>query len=1559
MTYLRWLHKTWNFFWTFIGVLILTIAIVCGLIFGALQLKPVEQFIAGEIEQEFSKNFNGVLSIGELDGLLPVLFQLKDVRVYSDSSEYNPVFEASAIDANLDLFSVFKKRLSIKGLWVENPMLIIDPDSSFSIKHAFSRADSQSGNETEPALFQILIPSVEVENGTVHLNNVFKNGIGDLETDSLTIKNIDLAMFFEFSEGQRFLDISRFTFDIPELEVNDGYLFGQIYNDSQYLEFNAFNVNLANSRLKFSGEADGVDFLKENIINQLSTSSLTLDISEIDLESSSIRRIIPKFPSFTEKIQGTLRGGGTFDSFWVENLQISIGESFVNGNGYLLNALNNSEFSYGINIDRASVLNNEMAALPLDLTSTQAQAFAESYLEGELKGNSQEVSGEIMAFGPRGQVNLDGSISLMPENNFDVFIETDSLNIGGLIDPRIQESNLSFSGEIKSSSLNFLDADGGLSLTFKSGMLDQRQFDQISVLASWKDGFIEPDVNIILNGSNLTGNGWIDLKGSENEFSIQGEGQNFAVNEWLNLDGMNNAVVDFDYNISLQGNSLNELHGQLSFDVPQAIVGNDTLESHQFYFDFNEPGSSTRALRFTSTAFDATLEGNYTPKDLITLSEHWGSYFVDRFEEEVLLKSPAVADSNRLSLPSQNVTLTGRLKNTSLIKSYFPDFPTITSSASINSSVNISSERLLFNASLQDPQATYNSFRADSLVLQVTGGFRYGRTLKEFSGLQIQANAAYLDHEYLDARKLDLYAELNKDAIHIKNTIAELAGNPEFLIETNGKLSQNSLSLFIDDFSFGRNQYRWQNEGNPSVEYNSDQKVKFSEFSFSNEDQLIRIGGTISSDISDSVHYEIAGVQLERISRLIGGRLSFAGTLDGNFTTRTLASVPTIQGDIDVERFEIDGNIVGDINLTSRYNSELNRFDTDIQLNTDSTKYPQYFANNDRRGQQFDINGYVLAPGNGNFSDADSLFLFDVDFKNIDMWILPYIGPKIFTEGAGLSNGTGKIWGNLETYDFHANFLVGSDDAVYLRPRFLDTYYYAQGGITFTRDRGLEFEDIYLIDPSGGNAILSGFFDFNDFQPLNYVGIKLEMNEFQFLNSSFEASAPFYGNAYGTSTITITGTNLDPVLTSETPIIMSDFSEIGIPLLEETEFNEDNKFIRFVNNFDVDIDSAQSRAADRNRNIAEETGQEVDLSFAERFTLDLQFEANDPMTVQLIFDPVTGDIVTADGTGRMRIRLEDEQVTMYGRFDITGGRYQFVSGDIFSRRFELDPGGSITWEGDPANARFNNLNAVYRARPDVNTLTTARSDINPENSQRVPVELVLNIGGTISSIENDFYFRLPDTFESRQSSTLATQLAALNRDEELKLIQSANFLLMGDFIPVSNAQTNFGENLSGSAAVLNPLLSSQVISPLLSNQMNSLLNSDLSSLDVDFNLNTYNQVDLGVALRLYNDKLILRREGQITGRQSNIGDLGATYRINRTFSVTAFHRQDLSFGSLSSTEQSQQSQDINGLGVEAKVNFNTWKEFFNRIASPFRKLFGLQKSEEENLTENREGNSPS
>jgi hypothetical protein len=108
-------------------------------------------------------------------------------------------------------------------------------------------------------------------------------------------------------------------------------------------------------------------------------------------------------------------------------------------------------------------------------------------------------------------------------------------------------------------------------------------------------------------------------------------------------------------------------------------------------------------------------------------------------------------------------------------------------------------------------------------------------------------------------------------------------------------------------------------------------------------------------------------------------------------------------------------------------------------------------------------------------------------------------------------------------------------------------------------------------------------------------------------------------------------------------------------------------------------------------------------------------------------------------------------------------------------------------------------------------------------------------------------------------------------------------------------------------------------------------------MDVDINLNAYNQVDLGIALRLYDNRLVLRREGQVTGPQSNLGSLGATYRINRSLSVKAFHRQDLTLSNITNTQT--QVEYLNGAGIEARVQFNSWKDLTRRFIRKIKGLF--------------------
>lgn len=1558
MPILRWIHKSWNVFWISFGIIGITVFIISLLGFGIMQLKVTKTYIATRIEQNFNSKYKGVLTIGKLSGIVPMSFDLEEVNLYPDSSSVNAVFHANNLSASLDLFALLRQEFIVTGLNLNTPTIIIDSENRTEFLAAITKKEQlllDEPDELENPFFEILAPNVTVRSGTVILRNVFDKPQAFTGSDSLTFKDIDLAMFFEYKAVQRFLDIDHLSMNIPELDIDNAQMYGQIYNNDRFLEFNSFNFNVNDAFLKLSGRADGVDLFKENISEQLKAATLTLEIEEIVVSPERVTQFYPELSTLEKPILAALNIEGTLELLYLDDLTFQYGNSGFKASGYFRDLLSPEKFSYKLALKETTLDKNDLQPLFENSNKEQLNAITSIVIDANISGDLNKITGELNSFSDRGAISINGELGLKESSRLDINFKTDSLDIGGLFTAKIASSSITSTGSIKLEDYNYLNTIEEISIIARKSRFNEGEIDVFNLNASSKNHVLYPIFTWVAGGSSINGNGLVDLSNDIKRFKISGSGSKVDLKYLTQIDQLAEVKADFEYEFDISASTLDDAFGKISVELPNTVIKGDTLAPHLFYADLSNKPNGGKIFRFTSTALDLTLDGDYYISQIGDLTKYWREFFANRLNKEILFETPLISTNKAVSFVNQEFALTAQIKDYNIVKSYLPALPSVVSTARITSNISANKDRLLFNLDWYDNHVVFENNEADTVRAQVTGSFRYNEKIKDFSVFELKANAKRLETKHLNAQGFELIASLNRDSIYISQKVDRIGNDVTYNMEGNILLQESSITMRVDEFKLGSDIYNWVNRRVPTVIYTSAKQWIVEDFTFESEQQYVSIDGVYSEDLTDSMNYRIRGVDLGKISDLIKGKLQFSGNLNGTFITRTLSSIPSFEGVLNLKDFALNNTIVGNLQVTSNFNQPLNRFDTNISIQTDPNIFPDYYVNNDRKGQDIEIDGYILAPEEGGFSAEDTLFNFDVGLNSLDLWFIPYLAPSVFHAMEGKAKGTGKLWGNLETYDFFLNFGIGLDDAVYIKPNFLETYYYAQGPVTFSRKKGLVFDDIFLIDPSGGTAVLDGYYNFNDFSAVDSMDIRLNTKDFQLLNSNFDVGAPFYGKAYGTGLIRMFGSSINPTIETPTPVVLSSYSDIGLPLLEETEFDTDSKFIRFVDSFEIPTSDSVY-----NTNFVFGNNKEVKaphLTFVERFTLDLQFIANNPMTVRLIFDPVTGDIIKSDGTGRLRIRLQDQDLSIFGRFDITGGSYQFVSGDIFTRRFSLESGGSIIWEGDPANARIN-LNAVFSARPDIQTLTTTRADRDPNTAQRVPIDLVLNINGNFSSIQNEFYFRLPNTFESLQSTTLAAQINSLNQNEEEKLLQATSFLLLENFIPSKaslGGTSTLTDNLSSSAgaAVFNPLISSQVISPLLSNQVNSLLRSDLSTLDVDFNLNAYNQIDLGVALRLYNDKIILRRDGQITGAQSNIGDLGATYRINRIFSVSAFHRQDPTFNGVEQGQQTQQGQDINGLGIEAVYGFDTWNDFFKKLAIPFKRIFGIRDENETNanLTE--------
>ncbi|MDR8390401.1 translocation/assembly module TamB [Aliifodinibius sp. S!AR15-10] len=1565
---LRWIHNIWKYFWRIILVLLLVILLVGGGLFGILQLDSSKNYVANQIEQRFNSRFNGKLAIGNLQGLMPFRFELTDVSLMAAApgdSTYNAATADSVItikklNTQIDLWSLLQNKISIVDFQLQHPEVrfLSDIDNSYTLSKALQPREKHP--ETERQLgdswiqqVEIIAPLLTIQNGSVYVDR-FHGDTGDLDIpEPFQSDSISTTMFLELSEIQRFLDFESFSGDLHNMNIDNVRFSGQIYNDSRYLEFNAFNITTPQSELTVSGQIDGINLESDSVRQQLPDARYNLDINSEKFVFDEFATLVPSVPDIKEPLDFSIDAEGILDSLQLNRFELGIGESYLSINGLMKKLKNLEEMNYRFDLQDLALRKRDLEVITGPLNQAQFQVFESLRMKGKVAGTPDSLDMDLNIDSPSGAIGVKGYTQLRSPFRYSGSLSGKNIDISPFLAQNIDTTNInldaSFNGighDLSKDLLNF-------SASLYSSSIDSISIEEMSFDATLVEGFLEHSYRYRTGNERLNGQGWIDFDRDETQYALKGEASDLDLSRYFRFDPVPQTRLNLDYNVELQGLQADRVQGRANLDVKPSAIGADTVNAHQIYMDLDSPDLQSRTFRLTSTLFDMTLRGDIKPTNMYRQVNYWSRYIGDRIRHEIMLDSLASEENYETAgATPESIALEGELvtKDLELIRHYWPDLPRIVSNSTLNFDFRADDNRLLLTADSRTDTLIYNMNEAFGATARLTASFRHDQSLKEFSNIDFQASVDTLHTELVNVDSARFDISLNQDSLFFSSSIANISNEARSEFQVTSTLSDSAMKMKIENFYLGNNQYAWQNELIPTITLERSGNVLFQDFRFQNQNEFIEIRGDITPSRQDSLMFVMRDVNLQRISDLIDGRVGFSGTMNGTLTTRSLMSRPSIQGNMQVGQLKIDDRMVGDARFESQFDPQKNRFNTSIDIVTDSTKYDDYLSQNDGVGQSLHLDGYFVPPNPQ--APRDTVFYFDADFKEIDMWIVPHIAPKVFQVVEGVASGNGYITGNMDDYDFNLDFQVQN---AFAKPEFLNTNYFLNGHVVFDRQDWLVLDSLNVTDTKGGRGMVHGNVDINDFKPITYTDITLEMDRLHFLNNSYDPDVPFYGSLSGTGALRVTGPNNDMFLRTLSPIEVTQDSRLSIPLLEETELNENVKFIQFVEEFNPKQKGTDASEENDRGGAGQSINQMLEnLTFSERFNLDLQFNANNPMTVELIFDQVTKEVLTAQGTGQVRLTMEEENVQMFGRYNIASGRYMFVGGEIFTRPLELEKGGAIIWEGEPDNARLD-INAIYNARPSIAPLMgTADNSQGDINGQRVPIDLVVEITGTITSVENNYYFRVPNTFDISSNSTLTAQINELNRDEQQKLIQATSILLTGNFISYQNtneAYSNIGQSFTRRSTYLNPLLSSQVISPLLSNQINALLNSDVSRFDIDFSLNAYNEIDLGVALRLYNDRLILRREGMITGSENQatlterIGDLNATYRINRSLSVMAFHRQDQTLGSVTPTPGA--GSTVDGIGLEAQVKFNTWKQFFRQIKNTIFGIFGGGDKEDE------------
>jgi hypothetical protein len=501
----------------------------------------------------------------------------------------------------------------------------------------------------------------------------------------------------------------------------------------------------------------------------------------------------------------------------------------------------------------------------------------------------------------------------------------------------------------------------------------------------------------------------------------------------------------------------------------------------------------------------------------------------------------------------------------------------------------------------------------------------------------------------------------------------------------------------------------------------------------------------------------------------------------------------------------------------------------------------------------------------GNYNPQatdDQLDLLAV-MDNAEIKIVEPLLDPIMSNLNGTMEGRIRVLGTLGSPILKGSAMVNNGsflfDYLHTTYSFSDRIYFGPNSISF---RNARLKDIY-----GNNATVSGGIAHDGFNNM-VLDIEARYRNFMVLNTTADDNELYYGTAFATGTASVLG----PVdnLRINVDARSEENTRIVVPLDNQTSIARKD-FIKFVN-----------------RNATDSTGvvlaieeQNVDLSGINmNFNLDVTNDAY----FEIIIDRTTGDVIRGSGNGEILMTIDTRgDFNMYGTFEINKGAYNLnLLEGLVTREFDVLPGGTISWNGDPM-AGLMNITATYTQMASLSGLTSGTTGSENSLQGRFPITAIVQLTGPLLTpvIDLDLDFNsIPPEYQ------LTGLVNSITNDESELNRQVFSLLVLRRLSP----QGTFSTTDAGSAAVGGSLGS------LLTNQLSTFFSSIDNNLEIDIGLDGVNQealsnLQLRLSYTFFNGRLRVTSESGLGGSNELTGVTGPTSRYQGDWSLEYFITQ--------------------------------------------------------------------
>ena len=648
---------------------------------------------------------------------------------------------------------------------------------------------------------------------------------------------------------------------------------------------------------------------------------------------------------------------------------------------------------------------------------------------------------------------------------------------------------------------------------------------------------------------------------------------------------------------------------------------------------------------------------------------------------------------------------------------------------------------------------------------------------------------------------------------------------------------------------------------------------EFDKLFMNHQDETIKLSGMIKDTGYKDVKFNFNNVDLVKITPTLDS-LRLDGIVNGKLDILQQDGTYLPNSTIVIDDFKVN-----DYNLGS--------FDAKIIGNESLTNYKVDITIKDDVYQSFKATGDI------DVAKQNSTIAVDVTFNKFNLKPLNPLGEDVINNIRGLVTGQAMVTGNLSKPSIEGSLIL---DEAGLQIPYLNVDYSFQDNASVTlKNQSFIFNNVIMTDTHfDSKARLNGDISHINFSDWS-LGLNIATNKLLVLNTKQDDEVLYFGTGFIGGTASIKGPTDQLVIKVDGQT--REGTVFKIPL-NDIESYGDNSYIHFLT---------------REEKESKISGKEIVFEEIKGLELDFDLDVNEDAEVEIIIDPSTGHSIKGKGAGNLLVEINTNgKFNMWGDFLTFEGIYNFIYGGIIQKQFIVEPGGTITWEGDPLKAEIN-LKAIYKTQANPSILLD-----NPIN-RSIPVDVEISLTGQLEQPDPTFDLKFPNV-----SSAINSELQYRLDDSESRELQALSVVTSGTFISEVNiSQQALTGNLAERASAI----------------VNSLFSDSEGKLKVGINyqsgqrtpeLQTDDRLGLTLSTQVSDRILINGKVGVPIGGVSETviaGDVQIDFLLNDEGTLTAkmFNRENSirNFG-----EEIGYTQ---GLGLSYSVDFDTFKELMEKI----------------------------